>query len=209
MVQGGYKWSIGSDESILVWNQNWLHNRTFLINSWLHIPDVSNMKVADLISNYSKQCNSDLIVPLVDEEAANKIRNTMLFELVQVDKMVWNFEKGGNYSVCSAYHFCIDKVIDTSQLRIDENWDLILKLKIPPKVEKKFLRLCRNCVPTRVHLKNKGVDCPIICSVSNQDQQVIFSITLWSLWKSRNNHIWNHVNSHDTICSRVIHLLQR
>ncbi|CAK8542606.1 unnamed protein product [Lathyrus sativus] len=138
VVRGSYKWSIGSSESISIWNQNWLHDRTSLTNPWSHIPDVSNMKVVDLISNHGKQWNSDLIVPLVGEEVANKILNTALSEMVQVDKMVRNFERGGNYSMRSAYRFCINEAIDTSHLRIDGNWDLIWKLKTLPRM-KNFL----------------------------------------------------------------------
>ncbi|XP_058760595.1 uncharacterized protein LOC131633933 [Vicia villosa] len=45
-------------------------------------------------------------------------------------------------------------------------------------------------------------------SVANQEQQAVFATTLWSLWKCRNNHVWNQIeDSQDTICNRSINLL--
>ncbi|XP_058752178.1 uncharacterized protein LOC131625327 [Vicia villosa] len=120
-------------------------------------------------------------------------------------------------------------------------------------------RLCRDCVPTRRRLLDKGVNCPsncvscrdgeensfhlfILCSksiecwkrvglwpllqrissngelfasvifsflqVSNQDHKAIFSVTLWSIWKGRNNQVWNQVEESPTlICQRDNQLL--
>ncbi|XP_058742492.1 uncharacterized protein LOC131614986 [Vicia villosa] len=44
--------------------------------------------------------------------------------------------------------------------------------------------------------------------VSNHDQKAIFSVTLWSIWKGRNNQVWNQVEDSPTlICLRANQLL--
>ncbi|XP_058784709.1 uncharacterized protein LOC131659551 [Vicia villosa] len=124
VAHGGYKWTIGSGEGISAWNQNWLHDNTSLISLWPNVPSVAKLKVADLMIANSKW-NYNLIVYLVGEVLIEKILKTPQFEAIQDKKIVWKFDMNGKYSVRNAYRLCIDKAINTSRLRIDENWDLI------------------------------------------------------------------------------------
>ncbi|XP_058776277.1 uncharacterized protein LOC131650592 [Vicia villosa] len=44
--------------------------------------------------------------------------------------------------------------------------------------------------------------------VSSKDQQATFSVILWSIWKGRNNLVWNQVEDSSTIiCQRALQLL--
>lgn len=63
------------------------------------------------------------------------------------------------FFLCSAYRYCINDVIGTSYLRIEEKCDLIWKIKTFLWVKKFLWRLCGNCVPTIMQSIDKGVDC--------------------------------------------------
>ncbi|XP_058742674.1 uncharacterized protein LOC131615213 [Vicia villosa] len=255
VVRGGNKWSIGTGGCISVWDQNWLYDSFVVTNLWPNNLMVANLKVSDLINPTCKQWKLNLIYPLVGGEVAQKIANTPLFEAVHEDRVFWNLEKNGIFSVRSAYRYCVNEAIDTSHLRINKNWDLIWNMKIPPRVKNFLWRLCRNCVPTRTRLIDKGVGCPDSCviygngyennnhlyfqcpksivywekvglwqtiqqlvnnggdfssvvfsflQVSTHENQAVFSTILWSIWKSRNNALWNQIeDSPDNICLRA------
>ncbi|XP_058747206.1 uncharacterized protein LOC131620218 [Vicia villosa] len=154
-----------------------------------------------------KQWNHELVLSLVGEEVAQKVQNTPLFISVRDDKLHWRYEKDGKFSICSAYRYCINEAIDTSHLRINEKWNLLWNIKTPPRVKNFLWRLCRDCVPTRRRLLDKGVSCPAIC-VSNHDHLSLFSVILWRIWKGRNNHIWNSAEEPtEVICQRAAQLL--
>jgi len=44
-------------------------------------------------------------------------------------------ENHGEYFVPSAYHSYVQKLLDTSHFKVQDSWNLIWKLKIPPKVK--------------------------------------------------------------------------
>jgi hypothetical protein len=79
------------------------------------------------------------------------------------DRIRWRFEKDGQYTVTNAYWYCVEEAIDTSHLRGEGPWNLLWKAKLPQKVKNLMWSVCRNCLPTRTRLIQKGVDCPSSC----------------------------------------------
>jgi hypothetical protein len=65
---------------------------------------------------------------------------------------------------------------DTFHLRVNGCWNLIWVLQAPPKVKNILWRICRQCVPTRDRLREKGVDCPQICALCNCDEEDIMHL---------------------------------
>jgi hypothetical protein len=133
-------------------------------------------------------------------------------------------------------------LFDVNHFKEQGAWDLIWKLKAPPKVKNFMWRVCRNVLPTRMRINDKGVNCisacslcdasdedslhlffrcpsscnvwnmweyfSDICNILNQEQNcagIIFRVLqtlnadgaaefcciLWSIWKQRNNKVWN------------------
>ncbi|KAK2365042.1 hypothetical protein QL285_089842 [Trifolium repens] len=206
-----------------------------------------------------KKWNSDIVLSLFDQQTAARILATPLYSSVIDDKRIWRGESNGDYSVKSAYRICVQN-LDTSHLRVNGGWNLLWSIKAPPKVKTLLWRICRNCAPTRVRLRTKGVDCPLVCPLCNvegedskhvffscpssqnvwsmstfsqvvssaansdndvntvifnilqhlsKDDAALFGCTLWSIWKQRNNQIWNNItDAQSFVFSRAVSLLQ-
>jgi hypothetical protein len=96
------------------------------------------MKLYDFIDQELKIWKASVIYNLFDAPTAHLILNTPLQPRVTEDKMIWKGEKSGKYSVRSAYRICVDKIADNSHMHVLGRWNLIWKLKVPPKI-KNFL----------------------------------------------------------------------
>nr|ABN08838.1 Thioredoxin-like fold [Medicago truncatula] len=151
------------------------------------------------------------------------------------DVPTWKFEKDGAYSVKSAYKDILNHDVSVVQHRVSGNWNCVWSLKLPPKVKNFLWRACRNCLPTRICLQVKGVQCtdrcariglwsPLMATFDtnasfptnvfailqhlDQHQKQVFDVTLWSIWKHRNNKVWNNVTeTSQAICDRASSLL--
>ncbi|GAU39501.1 hypothetical protein TSUD_68650 [Trifolium subterraneum] len=99
VVQAGCKWSIGTGENINVWEQNWLKDGMAL-STPSDMEFVGNItKVHDLMLNNSKKWDYDKIQSMFDNNTANRIMQTPLFDSVHEDTLVWKMEHDGLYSV--------------------------------------------------------------------------------------------------------------
>ena len=66
---------------------------------------------------------------------------------------------------------CVEELVDVSHHHLPGNWNDIWRLKVPPKVKNLLWRMCRGCLPTRVHLQDKGVSCPKNCASCDSDSK--------------------------------------
>ncbi|XP_024634347.2 uncharacterized protein [Medicago truncatula] len=189
----GARWKIGNGFNIPIVSEPW-------IGSGLSIPPVGDDMIAlqsysvgHLIDQEGKVWNEPLIHQFFVEDMATNILNTPLHHQVLTDKLIWKAEKNGLYSVKSAYRICIKEVINNDHLCKPGYWSGIWKLKVPPKVKNLIWRICRDCFPTRVKLRSRGVTCPsecVICEDPHEDSyHILFhcprSIDIWqttNLW---------------------------
>ncbi|GAU48398.1 hypothetical protein TSUD_405430 [Trifolium subterraneum] len=212
------------------------------------------------MKNDIKEWDTHLISLIFDPIKAARILNTPLYPSVTEDRRLWSGERNGDYSVRSAYRLCVQELIDTSHLRVNGDWNLLWKIKAPPKVKNLIWRICRRCVSTRARLQDKGVNCPNLCALCNiegedslhvffkcpssqnvwsmtsffqvvssvinneneasaivfqilrqlsKEDAALFACILWSIWKQRNNQIWNNVtDAQSFVFSRANNMLQ-
>jgi len=78
------------------------------------------------------------------------------------DRLVWKKEIDGEYSVRNAYRMCMQEIYDASHFKISGSWDIIWRLEMPPRVKNFIWRIGRNCIPTRMRLRDNGVNCDIV-----------------------------------------------
>jgi len=152
------KLSIGSGLDILLISEPWLGAG-------------SRYTVGHLIHQDTKSWNEELVWYIFEEGTAQRILNIPLFQQVNEDRLVWNPEKNGHYSVRSAYRLCVEEIVDNSHLRRLGYWSRIWRLKVPPKIKNMVWHVCRECLSTRVRLNRRGVNCPSSCVMCNDHHE--------------------------------------
>lgn len=210
IVRGGARWSIGSDSSISILNDPWLSNGECIDGSIVGAHFVQNVTINNLMNLYNKSRKEEVVRQIFSVDIAAKILNTPLIAQVQDDCLIWKAEKNGCYSVRSAYRLCVNELIDSSHLHRPGSWSGIWKLKVPPKVKNLVWRMCRGCLPTRVRLLDKGVQCSTHCVSCNSNHEDLahlifycpFTVQVWhmtGIWGAIQHAIQSTASAVETI----------
>lgn len=169
IVEEGLRWCIGDGRTTSIWAGPWIRDGP---NRFLQPPsnqDLFPMKVHELMVAGTGVWNQTLIQSLFPPEEASAVLRVPLLSSDRDDKIMWWPSKQGMYTVKFAYHLCMDRFIVEEQYQIEGAWILIWKMKVPPRVKNILWRACRDYVPTRTRLQNKGVVCPISCVLCDSD----------------------------------------
>ncbi|GAU32980.1 hypothetical protein TSUD_358470 [Trifolium subterraneum] len=102
--------------------------------------------------------------PVVEEIIA-----TPLISSVKEDKVIWEEERNGCYSVKSGYNLSMRCIFRSDRHHVEGNWNDIWKAQSPHKTRHLLWRLCRGCLPTRVRLTQHYVDCELSCPVCDDE----------------------------------------
>ncbi|GAU46081.1 hypothetical protein TSUD_239680 [Trifolium subterraneum] len=106
---------------------------------------------------------------LNQQDVAEKILETPLVSSVREDKVVWEEERNGCYSVKSGYKLTMRYIIGSDKYHIMGNWNGIWKAQAPHKARHLLWRLCRGCLPTRSRLLERRVECTLDCPVCDEE----------------------------------------
>jgi len=86
------------------------------------------------------------------------------------DKVVWDAEEGGEFSVKSAYgalHLCTPS-------ESDQAMKVLCDIKVIPNVLTLAWRILKGRVPTRDNLRRKGVTLTsLLCPLSNEEEETV------------------------------------
>lgn len=131
------------------------------------------------------------------------------------DHIVWKKDVDGEYSVKSAYQRCMQEILDLCHFKVQGAWDIIRKLKMSSKVKKIIWRICRNCLPARMRLRDKGVNCDTtfaFCNLEDEDNLRLFfrcpsSCNIWSIWEGYSS-ISNILSQAHDIKTMIFNILQ-
>ncbi|GAU44672.1 hypothetical protein TSUD_243690 [Trifolium subterraneum] len=137
----GCRWRIGSGE-IRVMYDPWLRGNG---DRW-----VSSPQVECVTGGERDYCN-----PLISS--------------VKEDKVVWEEERNGCYSVKFGYNLAMRCIFRSDKHHVEGNWNDIWKAQSSHKTRHLLWRLCRGCLPTRVRLVQRYVDCELSCPVCDDD----------------------------------------
>lgn len=86
----------------------------------------------------------------------------------------------------SAYHCTMESLVDNSELRMEDNWMKIWRLRIPEKVKVFFWRATKGSLPTRHKLQTCGVHCSdrcVHCESSYENDWHVFFL-MCKIWTS-------------------------
>ncbi|CAJ2669980.1 unnamed protein product [Trifolium pratense] len=165
----GCRWRIGGGDKIHVMSDPWLRGNG---ERWIPSPQpegMYNLFVRDLMVDNYKAWNVSKIRMLFPVQVAERIIATPLIGSVYVDKMVWEEERNGCYSVKSGYKLAMKCIFRNDKYHVKGNWKEIWKAHAPHKARHLLWRLCRGCIPTRRRLLERHVDCDVHCPLCEDE----------------------------------------
>ncbi|GAU29262.1 hypothetical protein TSUD_392120 [Trifolium subterraneum] len=165
---GCRRW-IGSGVNIRVMHDPWLRGSA---NRWVPSPQpagVYQLYVRDLLHENYKAWNIVKVRNLFSKDVAEKILETPLVSSVREDKVVWEEQRNGCYSVKSGYKLAMLYIIGSDKYHVMGNWNGIWKAQAPHKARHLLWRLCRGCLPTRSRLLERRVECTLNCPVCDEE----------------------------------------
>ncbi|CAJ2652949.1 unnamed protein product [Trifolium pratense] len=137
---------------------------------------------------------------------ANNILAVPLLDMIQEDRLIWNEERDGVYSIRSGHRKLMKDKKNGEWPRVKEPWGRIWKIQAPPKAKHLLWRLCKECLPSRRLRRKKDslnviqprltqfhsikeVILDVCCNESNVVAGKV-AMVLWTLWNNRNNFVW-------------------
>ncbi|GAU43908.1 hypothetical protein TSUD_88810 [Trifolium subterraneum] len=163
------KWRIVSGENIRVMHDPWLRGK---VNKWVPSPqpaEVYQLSVRDLLHENYKAWNIAKVRNLFSRDVAESILETPLVNSVCEDKVVWEEERNGFYSVKFGYKLAMRYIIGSDKYHVAGNWNDIWKAQALHKARHLLWRLCRGCLPTRYRLLERRVECNLNCPVCDEE----------------------------------------
>jgi ribonuclease HI len=159
----GYRWKIGDGSKIKVWSMPWLRDLPSLKPSTPPPPTYEDLTVNHLMLPDISSWNHDLVHSLFNPDDAAAILSTPLYNRRSEDTFIWKATVDGSYSVKSAYRICIDLLSESLPLTTSTQWQLLWRLRVPPRVRTFLWRAAHHCLPTRDNLSKRGVPCSESC----------------------------------------------
>jgi ribonuclease HI len=167
----GCRWKIGDGTKVDVMNDPWLKKED---GKWVQSPQeqgVSHLSVNQRMLHNSKEWDSNKIQSLFPPHVANSILGVPLFDDNDGDQLVWDDDMYGNYSVKSGYNLQLQAKIQDMATHENDYWKCLWKIQSPPKTKHLLWRICKGCLPTRSRLKEKQVQCPLICPMCELEEE--------------------------------------
>ncbi|XP_058742161.1 uncharacterized protein LOC131614614 [Vicia villosa] len=127
---------------------------------------------------------------------AKEILNVPLAEDVVVNRLVWNEENNGEYSVCTGYGPLRNLHGYHSNCKVVGNWRNLWNIMAPPRVKHLLWRICRglsSIIKPRLQAFSDAKSLILdICSREDRKNTSRFSMMVEVIWKNRNNIVWNN-----------------
>lgn len=165
----GFRWVIGDGHSIVATRDPWMAQKHDYKVDNLQMYEGRNEVAATLFYPDSISWNLVRVRELFSKDDALAILATNVPQHQVVDRIVWSKSTDGIYSVKTGYRVWQNLYAGNSRCAQLEGWSRIWRLSIPHKVKIFIWRFCRDNVPVRIRLKNKGVSLPIMCPMCNVD----------------------------------------
>lgn len=170
LLRKGVRWKVGNGANILVWGSPWINRGDDFFAQTPVVPGFEDLRVHDLFLPNTRRWDRNRITDIFVENEAKAILRTPISPEGIVDRLIWHYTKDGMYSVKSGYNLTISLVADES-LEVTENWNIIWKLNVAPKIKDCLWRIYRNVIPNKVNLFNKHIVADKWCVLCGKDHE--------------------------------------
>ncbi|KEH38123.1 hypothetical protein MTR_2g461720 [Medicago truncatula] len=157
----------------------------------------------DVLCRERMEWDFDKIVELFSTEGVHAIIQTSLFPSVQEDKVVWQEESNGLYSVRSGYRIAAWEVVPSTHYYVQGEWNAIWKVQAPHKAQNLLRRICRareswfssrlsDMLLPRLSLFQSMPK--LIFDIYRKESANMggcIAVLLWQLWAASNDVVWN------------------
>ncbi|XP_058787163.1 uncharacterized protein LOC131661587 [Vicia villosa] len=167
VVERGARWQIGNGEKVNILKDRWIpgNNGFKLLYGANNLKE--NARVCDLIDRDLGGWKKEVIREKFSQEEAKMIVSIPLSRIPTDDKIIWHFEKNGEYSFKTAYHAtCAQKecLLPGPSSHSNQNlWQLIWRAPILNRQRNFLWCVAKNILPTRGNLLKKGISLDPVC----------------------------------------------
>ncbi|PNX94619.1 cytochrome p450 [Trifolium pratense] len=197
------RWRIGNRTNISLWNENWLAN--VLPLEAVNNNDVyyADFFVSDIMEVNSKEWNTNIVLSLFDQTYAARILDTPLYPPIKDDKRIWHGEsrlRAIGVKCLTDYAFCHVEEEDSKHVFFTcPSSQIVWSMSV-------FFQVVHSAANSEDDAKT--IIFHILKQLSKNDV-AMFACILWSIWKQRNNQIWNNVtDAQSFVFSRAATMLQ-
>lgn len=134
-VLRGYRWVLGDGTSIKCTQDPWLVGKDDFKVDQTRGYDDDSLTVADLFLQDERRWNEIKVRSVFEEEDANLILATRIFENSVSDRLAWTKTIDGKYSVKSGYQLWHDNKVGTGNVVQSGGWSKLWKLDLPHKIK--------------------------------------------------------------------------
>lgn len=141
-----------------------------------HLNNVREDKICEYFHPNTKEWDVHKVEQCFHTNDIQLILQTRIPQNRVRDRVAWMHSSNGFYTARSAYHFWFSKNHTMPEEFLSRGWNKLWNLNIPHKIKTFLWRFCRNTIPVRNRLRNKGIDVPIICPVCERDVEHLLHV---------------------------------
>jgi hypothetical protein len=176
VLRKGCRWVVGDGRSVRVMEDTWVRGGQ---SWWVSSPqreEVHDMTVNQLLLEGERRWDVHKVKNLFSVEMAEKILSMNICQDVREDRLIWDGDKNGLYTVRAGYRSTMSKEWDKVRSDLNKNWSAIWGINAPPKTRHLIWRVCKGCIPTCNILMQRHVDCGEYCSFCNEEVETEFHV---------------------------------
>ncbi|XVF53109.1 hypothetical protein PTKIN_Ptkin05aG0073400 [Pterospermum kingtungense] len=205
------RWKVGNGKSIRIWRDKWISTTEDALPATNEGEHDVETKVSELIDDSTKTWRRDLVYEWFNASEADLICSFPISKLGHPDRLVWQFEKNGRYSIRSAYKFLRARIGDVNvqvSNKDQQCWKRLWQAQLPSKVKVFSWRVRNGFLPMLTELFRKHFNVEAKCAQCgfgyeedkakrfikeanelNGSRLQQFWILAWVVWNDRNNEL--------------------
>ncbi|KAG6635874.1 hypothetical protein CIPAW_11G073400 [Carya illinoinensis] len=222
LLKEGLIWLVGDGESVEIWNDKWFPQKTsYQPQSTIRFLS-SDSKVAMLFDKTSHQWNLPLVEAIFNRAEADILKRIPLSPYPTPDRMIWRCTTTGSFTVNSAYHLRIE--MENLRKRQSSNGpseekvtkeDVCPICKLQPETIEHALWECpsaqdvwsqcgKKLQKTNLFFKSFRALLESLLESHEEEYMLEFALTVWLIWKRRNDLVFNNQFPHPSSITQAI-----